>query len=153
MFIGTWDFNIHIWLYDRVQYGFGSNIMIFHNFLGPRGLNLWPSMRFGYPCWCDHDTSAWRPVSKKGSHTCSGLYDFMIVYDILWWCYISLWYSLWYFMISSVHQCFRLVSTVSTPGTRGWVWQVWTFRGVKRQIEGFPVRMASSSCTSMKRQR
>ena len=92
MFIGTWDFNIHIWLYDRVQYGFGSNIMIFHNFLGPRGLNLWPSMRFGYPCWCDHDTSAWRPVSKKGSHTCSGLYDFMIFYDILWYFMMMLYF-------------------------------------------------------------
>ena len=30
--------------------------------------------------------------------------------------------------------------------------QAWTFRGVKRQIGDFPVRMASSSYTSMKRQ-
>jgi hypothetical protein len=29
--------------------------------------------------------------------------------------------------------------------------QAWTFRGVKRQIGDFPVRMASSSYTSMKR--
>ena len=70
---------------------------------------------------------------------------------------VEVWFSAVFFSILSfryfLNNLFR--NCIWTPCFQCFlhvfVAQAWTFRGVKRQIGDFPVRMASSSYTSMKR--